>query len=87
ALSGHLLKVEYKQDPVFGFAVPKTCDGVPKDILDPINTWGNRDDYYRRYDALAARFIENFKLMLGETPNHVADYGPKRLTTFPLKAR
>ncbi len=86
ALSGHLLKVEYKEDPVFGFAVPKTCDGVPPNILDPVNTWGSREDYFRKYDALAARFIENFKLMMSETPEHVVEAGPKRMASFLAKA-
>jgi ATP-dependent phosphoenolpyruvate carboxykinase len=37
-------------------------------ILDPANTWPSRDEYFRKYDALAARFIENFKLMMAECP-------------------
>jgi len=80
ALSGKLQKVEYRPDPVFGFEVPKACDGVPTEILDPANTWGNRQEYFRKYDALAARFIENFKLMLDGCPAHVVEFGPKRLT-------
>ena len=76
-----VLNVEYKEDPVFGFAIPTRCDGVPDRILDPANTWGNREEYLRKYDALAARFIENFKLMMAETPAHIVEAGPKRLTS------
>ncbi len=80
AIEGHLLEVEYWQDPVFGFAVPKTCNGVPPGILDPASTWPSREDYMRRYDGLAARFIENFKLMMQEgCPKEVVSFGPKRL--------
>ncbi len=79
ALSGSLLDVEYQKDPVFGFDVPKSCDGVPSDILDPANTWPSRDEYFRKYDALAARFIENFKLMSAECPPHIVESGPRRL--------
>jgi phosphoenolpyruvate carboxykinase (ATP) len=86
ALSGSLLEVEYHADPVFGFAVPKTCEGVPSEILDPANTWPSRDEYFRKYDALAARFIENFKLMAAGCPPHVVESGPKRLATNPAKA-
>jgi phosphoenolpyruvate carboxykinase (ATP) len=85
ALSGKLQKVEYYKDPVFGFDVPKTCEGVPTDILDPANTWPSRDEYYRKYDALASRFIENFKLMMRECPEHVLEAGPQRLTTVPVR--
>jgi len=79
ALSGELRSVEYRKDPVFGFAVPKTCAGVPVEILEPANTWGNRDDYAKKYDALAARFIENFKLFASGCPAEVAGAGPKRV--------
>jgi len=85
ALSGSLLDVEYHPDPVFGFAVPRTCEGVPSDILDPANTWPSRDEYFRKYDALAARFIENFKLMAAGCPAHVLEAGPKRLTNAPIR--
>ncbi len=80
ALSGSLLNVEYKKDPVFGFDVPRSCEGVPDSVLDPANTWPSREDYYHKYDALAARFIENFKLMMEHCPESVLESGPKRLT-------
>jgi phosphoenolpyruvate carboxykinase (ATP) len=83
ALSGKLAQVEYKKDPVFGFDVPTTCEGVPSDILDPASTWPSREEYFKKYDALAARFIENFKLMMAECPEHILEAGPKRLTLVP----
>jgi phosphoenolpyruvate carboxykinase (ATP) len=79
ALKGALLKVEFQKDPIFGFDVPKTCPDVPQQILDPANTWGSREEYFRKYDALAARFIENFKLMMEGCPKHILESGPKRL--------
>jgi phosphoenolpyruvate carboxykinase (ATP) len=79
ALNGKLTRVDYKKDPVFGFDVPTTCEGVPSDILDPASTWPSRDEYFKKYDALAARFIENFKLMMRECPEHILEAGPKRL--------
>jgi phosphoenolpyruvate carboxykinase (ATP) len=80
ALSGKLHDVEFRVDPVFGFEVPKYCEGVPAQILDPANTWGSREEYFHKYDALAARFVENFKLMIEECPPHVVEAGPKRLS-------
>src|SRR5208337_229973 len=71
ALSGKLQKVEFHKDPIFGFDVPKT--------------WPSREEYYKKYDALAARFIENFKLMMRECPEHVLEAGPKRLATQPVR--
>jgi phosphoenolpyruvate carboxykinase (ATP) len=86
ALSGALQKVPYRKDPIFGFDVPLACPDVPSDILDPANTWPSRDEYFHRYDALAARFIDNFKLMLEGCPPHVVESGPRRLTDIPKHA-
>jgi phosphoenolpyruvate carboxykinase (ATP) len=85
ALSGRLDKVKFKKDPIFGFDVPTTCEGVPADILDPANTWPSRDEYFKKYDALAARFIENFKLMMAGCPEHILEAGPKRLKGGPAR--
>ncbi len=78
ALEGKLKKVKFRKDPVFGFEVPTECAGVPQDILDPANTWDDREEYHRKYDALAARFIENFKLFSDGCSKEVIAAGPKR---------
>lgn len=77
-LEGKLRNGNFRKDPIFGFGVPEACEGVPTDILDPSNTWGDREEYFRKYDALAARFIENFKLFQDEVPRSLAEAGPKR---------
>jgi phosphoenolpyruvate carboxykinase (ATP) len=86
ALTGALDQVSYRRDPVFGFEVPESCEGVPSEILEPANTWGSREEYYRRYDALAARFIENFKVMAAGCPPGTAAHGPTRLTEVKARA-
>lgn len=82
ALSGELHDAEYRRDPLFGFEVPKTCEGVPASILDPAHVWPSREEYLRKYDALAARFIENFKLFSNGNTRHLIEAGPKRLTSL-----
>jgi phosphoenolpyruvate carboxykinase (ATP) len=79
ALDGRLDKVEYRKDKLFGFEVPTSCPDVPTDVLDPASSWGNKDEYWKKYDALAARFIENFKLFEKETSEEVKEAGPKRI--------
>jgi phosphoenolpyruvate carboxykinase (ATP) len=79
ALTGKLSGVPFRPDPVFGFHVPTECEGVPAQILDPANTWPNRDAYARKYASLAARFIENFKLMNAGCPDEVLQAGPQRM--------
>ncbi len=79
ALEGKLEDVDYRHDKLFGFEVPLSCPDVPEDVLDPSTSWGNKDEYWQRYDALVARYIENFKLFASGCPAEVAAAGPKRL--------
>jgi phosphoenolpyruvate carboxykinase (ATP) len=79
ALDGLLDDVEYRKDKVFGFEVPKTCPGVPDDVFQPENAWGNKEEYWKKYDALAAMYIENFKLFEDGVPDEVKQAGPKRI--------
>ncbi len=79
ALDGKLANVEFKKDPVFGFDVPTSCPEVPADVLDPASSWGNKGDYWKKYDALAARFIDNFKRFTDGCDATVQAAGPKRV--------
>jgi phosphoenolpyruvate carboxykinase (ATP) len=81
ALDGKLDKVKYRKDKLFGFEVPLTCPDVPEDVLEPSNSWGDKDEYWKKYDALAARFVENFKLFADGTAEEVKKAGPVRLKT------
>ena len=76
-LSGKLNDVPFRIDPVFGFEVPEKCEGVPENILNPANTWANREEYDQKYESLARRFIENFKLMKDGCPAGIEDFGPR----------
>lgn len=79
ALDGELGKVEFRKDKLFGFDVPKSCPEVPEDVLDPSTSWGNEKEYWKKYDGLAARFIENFKLFEAGVTDEVKKAGPKRM--------
>ncbi len=79
ALDGLLNDVPYRKDKIFGFDVPTSCPGVPDDALEPSASWGNKTEYWQKYDSLAARYIENFKLYAEGCPQEVVDAGPKRL--------
>jgi phosphoenolpyruvate carboxykinase (ATP) len=76
ALTAKLNAVAFRTDSVFGFEVPVEFEGVPQQILDPASSWGSREEYDRKYQALAARFIENFKLIKAGCPESVAQAGP-----------
>jgi phosphoenolpyruvate carboxykinase (ATP) len=76
ALNGKLLDVEYYTDPVFGFLVPKSCEGVPGEILNPADSWQNEQLYRQKYRQLASRFIDNFRKFEAGTPSEVVKAGP-----------
>ena len=76
ALDGKLLEVEYRTDPIFGFEVPKYCEGVPEKVLNPANTWGDPAAYHDKYLQLASLFIENFKKYKAGCPPEIVEAGP-----------
>src|SRR5690606_5721253 len=78
ALNGDLDTVEYKEDPIFGLRMPTTCPGVPANVLDPRETWADKDAYDVKARELAQRFSENFRNFDGVASEIVAA-GPKVL--------
>lgn len=46
--SGELEKAEYEIVPGFNFQIPKTCSGVDQNILNPINTWSDKDAFVKQ---------------------------------------
>jgi phosphoenolpyruvate carboxykinase (ATP) len=60
ALTGKLDKVEYGKSKYFELAFPKSCEGVPADILDPRNSWSDKSAYDEKAKNLAEQFIKNF---------------------------
>lgn len=60
ALNGELEKVEYEKIPVFNLSIPKSCPGVPNEILNPKNTWADKSEFDAKTNSLAAAFVKNF---------------------------
>lgn len=61
ALNGSLDNVEYETLPIFNLQIPKSCPGVPSEILNPRNTWTDKAEYDAKAKELAVKFNENFK--------------------------
>ncbi len=77
ALDGALNNVVYEEDPVFGLNIPKECKGVPSDILNPRNTWSDKNAYDQKAAELAGRFKANFKEYESHVTPEVNAAGPK----------
>jgi len=60
-LNGSLAQTETTPDPIFGVNVPVSCPEVPDHVLQPRNTWTDKDAYDAAAKDLARRFNENFK--------------------------
>ena len=66
ALSGELEEIEYDEDPLFHILVPRTCPSVPPEILNPRNTWEDKDAFDLRAKKLAADFSAHFDKAYGD---------------------
>ncbi|MDN5347130.1 MAG: phosphoenolpyruvate carboxykinase [Clostridia bacterium] len=75
ALDGSLEKVEYRPHPVFKILMPVSCPGVPAEILDPRQTWEDKEAYDRAAWELAGRFCRNFARFEG-IQQEVIEAGP-----------
>jgi len=65
ALNGALNSVQYENHDIFGVAMPQTCPGVPAEILNPRNTWSDKDAYDQKANYLADAFLKNFEKFAG----------------------
>jgi phosphoenolpyruvate carboxykinase (ATP) len=65
ALNGDLDDVEYKENEVFHLNVPASCPGVPSEMLDPVNTWSDKDAYHETAKKLASKFSAHFDKAYG----------------------
>ena len=60
-LNGEILKAPTKKLPIFDFEIPTELPGVDPNILDPRDTYANAEEWTKKAEDLAARFIKNFK--------------------------
>lgn len=60
ALNGELKKSEFVQEDHFGLMIPTHISNVPNEILNPKNTWKNKDQYDQKASHLKKLFEENY---------------------------
>jgi phosphoenolpyruvate carboxykinase (ATP) len=61
ALNGELDHVGFATHEVFSVEYPTSCPGVPDGLLDPRNTWRDKDAYDKTANMLAESFVRNFQ--------------------------
>jgi len=60
ALNGEFDNVEFEELPIFRLRVPKSCSGVPTEILNPRLTWADKAAFDHTANELANKFVKNF---------------------------
>ncbi len=77
ALEGKLNDVGYEAHPVFGMMMPTECPHVPAEILNPRNTWADKDAYDTMAKNLAGQFIKNFEKYADGANDEILAAAPK----------
>lgn len=77
AIEGKLNDVKFELDSVFNVYIPTECPGVPSEVLQPRNTWTDKDAYDRQARQLAGLFIKNFGKFKENMPAEIVNAGPK----------
>lgn len=65
ALNGSLITNDYVVDETFHLNIPKHVEGVPDNILVPVNTWQNKTAYSEAAKKLAFQFAQSFTKSYG----------------------
>ncbi len=63
-LDGSIEISEFETLPIFNLAIPKTLKGVDTEVLNPRNTWLDKESYDETKKKLAGMYIKNFKKYL-----------------------
>ena len=63
-LDGSINESEFEILPIFNLKIPKTLKGVDTEVLNPRNTWKDKESYDETKKKLASMYIKNFKKYL-----------------------
>jgi phosphoenolpyruvate carboxykinase (ATP) len=77
-LAGHLDNTEFITEPFFNLQIPRHVPGVPEEVLDPRNTWADKDAYDMQARKLVNMFIENFKQFAEGVTEEIRAAGPNQ---------
>ncbi|MEA2049879.1 MAG: phosphoenolpyruvate carboxykinase (ATP) [Campylobacterota bacterium] len=77
-LDGKINNSGFETTPVFNLSVPTTLEGVDTEVLNPRNTWENKEQYDEAANKLASMYVKNFKKYLtGDTDFDFTAAGPQ----------
>jgi phosphoenolpyruvate carboxykinase (ATP) len=76
ALEGEITRGSFNREPFFNLEIPAECTGVPKELLDPQQTWQDRAAYATQATNLITQFVETMEQYRDQVPDAVMDSGP-----------
>ncbi|HOO10647.1 MAG TPA: phosphoenolpyruvate carboxykinase (ATP), partial [Cyclobacteriaceae bacterium] len=77
ALGGDLKNARFENHDIFGVAMPTACEGVPAEILNPRNTWKDKEAYNQKANLLASSFNKNFEKFAEYANKEILNGAPK----------
>jgi phosphoenolpyruvate carboxykinase (ATP) len=77
ALEGKLATAEYGETPFFKLRYPKACPSVPSEIMEPRNTWADKNAFDAQASKLAAGFVKNFEQYASGVSKEILEAAPK----------
>ena len=75
-INGSLDIVKFSHNDLFNLDVPTECPDVPSEVLEPRNTWVDKDSYDLSAKKLAQMFVDNFK-KFEDVSEEISLAGPK----------
>ncbi len=76
ALDGSIDDVEFVRDPIFNVDIPQHVDGVEARVLNPRDTWADKEAYDETARRLAAMFVKNAAEKYPDMSDEVRAAGP-----------
>ncbi|MBR5754633.1 MAG: phosphoenolpyruvate carboxykinase (ATP), partial [Erysipelotrichaceae bacterium] len=77
ALNDEFKDVEFRHSDIFNLDFPVSCRNVPDEILDPRNTWKDKEEYDRQAKELAKMFMDNFAKKYPDMDEEIVKAGPQ----------
>ncbi len=77
ALDGSLANEKFETLSVFNLQMPIHCPNVPQEILNPKNTWTDKNSFHETLNKLATQFVKNFEQYANGTSSEILLAAPK----------
>ena len=71
--------------PLFDLSIPKKCNNLPNEILNPSTFWRDQKAYWKTAKELAILFKNNFEQFEGADQLNIKQYGPKIDAPLPIQ--